>query len=401
MAEYVGLDVSKEETRFCVVDEAGKITARGKALSDPGSLFAALREHTLCPERIVLETGTLSNWLARGIRGYGLPVDVLDARWAHAVLKLQRNKTDANDAALLAGIARTGFCPSVPVSSEASQEHRIVIKARRHLVNQRRDTQNAIRGFLSSLGLRFAKGSGKLASRVREVLTARPDLSPLIEPLLSSAATQAEAIKRLDREIKSRAKAIAVCRQLMTIPGVAHNTALAYVATIDDARRFAKSRDVGAYVGLTSRRHQSGEMDYSGRISKHGDALLRSLLYESANSLLTVVCKAHPLKDWARRIRRRSSHKKACVALARKLAVIMHRMMSPARRSAGRRGRKRRRRRFSKEFNRDIRSYGSAQAEEASPAGTMAKAIPPVWLQAGQMSASARNTLGGRSQRAL
>ena len=159
------------------------------------------------------------------------------------------------------------------------------------------------------------------------MLTARPDLSPLIEPLLSSAATQAEAIKRLDREIKSRAKAIAVCRQLMTIPGVAHNTALAYVATIDDARRFAKSRDVGAYVGLTSRRHQSGEMDYSGRISKHGDALLRSLLYESANSLLTVVRKAHPLKDWARRIRRRSSHKKACVALARKLAVIMHRMM--------------------------------------------------------------------------
>ena len=124
-----------------------------------------------------------------------------------------------------------------------------MIKARRHLVNQRRDTQNAIRGFLSSPGLRFAKGSGKLASRVREVLTARPDLSPLIEPLLSSAATQAEAIKRLDREIKSRAKAIAVCRQLMTIPGVAHNTALAYVATIDDARRFAKSRDVGPMWG--------------------------------------------------------------------------------------------------------------------------------------------------------
>ena len=104
-------------------------------------------------------------------------------------------------------------------------------------------------------------------------------------------------------------------------------TALAFAATIDDAGRFAKSRDVGAYLGLTSRRHQSGEMDYSGRISKYGDSLLRSLLYEAANSLLTVVRKSHPLKDWARRIRKRSSHKKACVALARKLAVILHRML--------------------------------------------------------------------------
>ena len=113
----------------------------------------------------------------------------------------------------------------------------------------------------------------------------------------------------------------------MTIPGVAHNTALAYVATIGEATRFARSRAVGAYLGLTSRRHQSGEMDYSGRISKHGDGLLRSLLYEAANSLLTVVRKSHPIKDWARRIKKRSSHKKACVALARKLAVIMHRML--------------------------------------------------------------------------
>ena len=327
MVEYVGFDVSKEETSFCVMDVTGKILAQGKALSDPQSLFKALRSHTLCPERIVLETGTLSGWLARGLRAYDLPVDVIDARQAHAVMKLQHNKTDANDAVLLAEIARTGFCRPVSVNSEEAQKQRMLVKARRHLVHQRRDTQNAIRGFLCALGLRFPKGSGKLADRVRSALKARPDLKAMIEPLMASAEALKIQIKRLEEEIVREAETSSVVQLLMTVPGVGPITALTFAATIDDARRFAKSRTVGAYVGLTSRRHQSGEMDYTGRISKYGDSLLRSLLFEAANSLLTVVRKAHPLKDWARRIRKRSSHKKACVALARKLAVIMHRML--------------------------------------------------------------------------
>ena len=328
MKEYVGLDVSKEETSFCVMDETGKILTQGKVPSDPESLFEALKEHTLCPERIVLETGTLSNWLARGLCGYGLAVDVIDARQAHAVMKLQHNKTDANDAVLLAEIARTGFCRPVPVHSEASQKQRILIKARLHLVNQKRATENAIRGFLSSFGIRFPKGSGKLAERVQSALRERPDLEPVIAPLLASAAALKAQIKRLDKDVRAAARASPASQLLMTVPGVGPITALAFAATIGDAGRFSKSRDVGAYLGLTARRNQSGEMDYSGRISKFGDSLLRSLLYEAANSLLTVVRKAHPLKDWARRIKKRSSHKKACVALARRLAVIMHRMLA-------------------------------------------------------------------------
>ncbi|MCH7942084.1 MAG: IS110 family transposase [Proteobacteria bacterium] len=327
MEEYVGLDVSKEETSFCVMDAAGKILAQGKVATDPDALFEALKEHCPCPERIVLETGTLSGWLARGLRKLGLPVDVIDARQAHAVMKLQHNKTDRNDAYLLAEIARTGFYRSVSVNSEASQMQRILIKARRHLVCQRRDTENAIRGFLAALGLRFPRGSGKLAARVRDALEERPDLKAMIEPLLASVEAQKAQIRRLDEEVMAEAKASPASRLLMTVGGVGPVTALAFAATIGDASRFARSRDVGAYLGLTSRRYQSGEMDYSGRISKHGDAVMRSLLYEAANSLLTVVRRAHPLKDWARRIKRRSSHKKACVALARKLAVIMHRML--------------------------------------------------------------------------
>ena len=327
MEEYVGLDVSKEETSFCVMDAAGKILAQGKVASDPESIFEALRAHTLCPARIVLETGAWSNWLARGLRGYGLPVDVIDARQAHSVRKLQHNKTDANDAHLLAEIARTGFYRPVSVNSETAQKHRILIKARRHLVCQKRDTENAIRGFLGSLGIRFPKGSGKLAERVRAALAERPELKAMIEPLLARAEASKIQIKRLDEEVALEARTLPDCQLLMTVPGVGPVTALAFAATIEDAERFAKSPAVGTYFGLTSRRNQSGEMDYSGRISKFGDSLLRSLLYEAANSLLTIVRKAHPIKDWARRIRKRSSHKKACVALARKLAVIMHRML--------------------------------------------------------------------------
>jgi transposase len=327
MVEYVGLDVSKEETAFCVMGEDGKVLARGKVATDPEALFEVLKAHCPCPERIVLETGTLSGWLARELRKLGMPVEVIDARQAHAVMKLQHNKTDAGDAELLAEIARTGFCRAVAVKSAAAQEARILLKARCHLVRQRRATENAIRGLLGSLGLRFPKGRGKLARRVRAGLEDRPELAVMIEPLLSSVEALKREIERLDKAVVARAQAAPACRLLMSVPGVGPVTALAFVATIDDPTRFAKSRAVGAYLGLTTRRFQSGEMDYSGRISKMGDAMPRSLLYEAANSMLTVVRKAHPLKDWARRVRKRSSHKKACVALARKLAVILHRML--------------------------------------------------------------------------
>ncbi len=228
---------------------------------------------------------------------------MIDARQVHAVMRLQHNKTDAKDAALLADIARTGFCRLVAVKSETAQEYRVLLKARDHLNRRRRDTENTIRGLLGSLGLRFPRGSGKLPGRVREALADRPELAATIEPLLSAVAALRREFERLHKAVMARAKAEPACQLLMTVPGVGPVTALTYVATIGDAERFAQSRTVGAYVGLTSRRWQSGEMDYSGRISKHGDALLRAVLYEAANSLLTVVHRAHPLKDWARLVR--------------------------------------------------------------------------------------------------
>ena len=327
MSEYVGFDVSKEETAFCVKDKDGKVLACGKVATDPQALFEVLKEHCLCPERVVMETGTLCHWLARELGKLGMPVVLIDARQAHAVMKLQHNKTDANDADLLAEIARTGFYRPVAVKSATAQGDRILLKARSHLVGQRRAIENTMRGLLASLGHRFPKGVGKFAGRVRAILEEHPDLGVAIEPLLRARAALAASLDALDWDVMARAKDSPACRLLMTAPGVGPVTALAFASTIDDPARFAKSRTVGAYVGLTTRRKQSGEMDYSGRISKHGDAMVRSLLYEAANSMLTVVRRSHSLKDWARRVKKRTSHKKACVALARKLAVILHRMM--------------------------------------------------------------------------
>jgi transposase len=327
MAEYVGFDVSKEETAICVVDEAGNVLSRCKTATDPDALFDAVRRCCRDPRRLVMETGTMSHWLVRELCRRGLPVECVDARQAHQVMKVERNKTDANDAHILAQIARTGFCRRVAIKSEDAQHKRILLKARSHLVGQRCKTESTIRGLLGSLGIRFAKGSARLAERVHSVLHARPELAVAMTPLLDLIAVLNEQIKRLDAEIGALAEAHPACRLLMSIPGVGGVTAMAFVATVDEVQRFAKSRALGAYVGLTPRRRQSGEMDYTGRISRHGDAMLRSLLYEAAHSLVCVVRRAHPLKDWARRIKKRTSHRKACVALARKLAVIMHKML--------------------------------------------------------------------------
>lgn len=327
MVEYVGLDVSKEETAYCVMAADGKILASGKVASDPDALFGVLKEHCVCPERIVLETGTQSNWLARELRKRGLPAECLDARRVHAVLRLRHNKTDANDAESLAELARLGFLRAVAIKSEAAQADRVLVQGRARLVAGRRGLENALRGLLASMGLRFPKGVAKFSRRVRALVADRPELACVAEPMLSAREALKESIAALDSEVAHRAGQRPDCRLLMTMPHVKSLTALTSCATIDDPHRFGGSRAVGAYVGLTSRRWQSGEVDYGGRISKMGDSLMRSLLYQAAHGFLTRVRRAHPLKDWARKVKKRTSHKKACVALARKLAVILHKML--------------------------------------------------------------------------
>ena len=327
MTEYIGLDVSKHETSICILDGEANKLFEGKCPTDPHSIFEVLKTESLCPELIVLETGTLSKWLLRGLRDLGLPAEVIDARHAHGVMGLQLNKSDASDALLLAKIAQTGFYKPVPVGSVQSQERQAFLKARKQLVKAARSTENTIRGLLSSFGVHTPRGVPKFIDRIRLSLADYPALKPAIEPLLDAVSAIRDQLRRIDRTLRANAKSDETCRLLMTVPGVAHMTAQAFIASIDDPSRFSSSRDVGAYFGLTTRRYQSGERDVSGRISKIGDSMTRALLYNAANCFLLHVHKSHPMSNWAKRIKKRSGHRKACVALARKLAVVMHRML--------------------------------------------------------------------------
>lgn len=323
---YVGLDVSKEETSICVCNQSGDVLSTARVVTDPDIILRALSKHTGSMRCVVLETGRMANWLYNELCDRGLPMVCIDARQAHAVLSQMHNKTDANDAAMLAELARTGFYKKVEVKSRGAQERRALLKAREVALKSRVNVENTIRGLLASFGLRLPKHLSTYEQRVHALLRDQQVLSRIVLPLLELRTAALRQAAALTKEMARYAKEDDACHRLMTVPGVGPVSAVTYVATIDDPSRFSKSRSVGAYLGLTSRRYQSGDMDYGGRISKRGDAMLRSTLYEAASSLLNRAKpgKGSGLQSWARALKARTSHKKAVVALARKLAVLMH-----------------------------------------------------------------------------
>ena len=323
---FVGLDVSKDATAVCLRDDRGNIVMSFKKPTDPDVLTRALgaeMEHIVC---VVLETGRMANWLYGELSQRGLPMVCIDARQAHAVLSQMHNKTDENDAAMLSELARTGFYKKIEVKSRLAQERRALLRAREVATKMRMNAENRIRGLLASFGIRLPKHLKTYEQRVQKVLEGQAVLAGVIEPLLKLRTEALRQTAVLTKEMTRHSRDDEACRRLMTIPGVGAVSAVTFVATIDTPDRFKRSRSVGAYIGLTSRRYQSGDIDYGGRISKRGDRMLRTVLYEAANSLLCPV-KSGPgqaLKDWATALKKRTSHKKAVVALARKLAVIMH-----------------------------------------------------------------------------
>ena len=326
---YVGLDVSLETTSICVIDDAGATIWRGKCSSDPNTITAMVRQHAPGAVRVGLETGQLSNWLTLSLRRRGVPVICMDARHAKAALSLQINKTDANDAFGLAQVVRTGWYREVAVKSMDAHTLRMLLVARSRLVSQRQATANTIRGLLKTFGLVVARGSkGLFPVRVREQIAGNPALIAIIEPLLAVWYAVRDQVAMLDRQMLARARNDQVARRLMTIPGVGVVIALAYTAVIDDPARFRRSVSVGAYLGLTPRRYQSGEVDTTGHISKCGDSLLRGYLYEAAAVLLHRDARVSILKSWGLALAKRIGMRRAKVAVARKLAVIMHRIWS-------------------------------------------------------------------------
>lgn len=267
----------------------------------------------------------MTPWLVHGLRGRGFDVACLDARHARAALKMQINKTDQSDAEGLAQIMRTGWYRAVHVKSFDSHRARALLGARAQLVGMTTRLSNHIRGVLKTFGMLPGTMRGmRFDRRVETMLADRPDIAPIVAPMLNAWRQLREQISSFDKAVRLLIKQSPTCRLLMGVPGIGALSVLAYVSTVEDPARFARSRAVGAHMGLTPRKYQSGEIDRSGRISRCGDALARTLMYEAAVVILTRVKRGSRLKEWALAIARRSGSGKARVALARKLTVILH-----------------------------------------------------------------------------
>ncbi|HTO67239.1 MAG TPA: IS110 family transposase [Bradyrhizobium sp.] len=327
MEVYVGLDVSLKETSICVVDGSGTVVSEGTVLSEPSALGEFLRNKAGSAKRIGLETGPTSTWLWHELKALGFPVICIDARHAKAALSLQINKSDRHDALGLARIMQCGWYKEVQVKSLPCHEVRAVLNSRAQLVKTRCDLENQIRGLLKNHGLVIAKASGQtFRRRAEELLGEYQLLREAVRPLLAVHEVVRREIAGLTRKLIAMARNNRESRRLMTVPGIGPINALAFCAAIDEPGRFRRSRSVGAYFGLTPRRYASGEVDWTGRISKCGDAMVRTYLFEAAGVLLTRVPKWCGLKAWGHRLWKRIGFKKAKIAVARKLAVVLHRM---------------------------------------------------------------------------
>src|SRR6266496_3570057 len=282
MAHFVGLDVSVKETSVCVVDDAGKVILEQKVPTEPADIIALLASLGVTFGRIGIEAGPLSQWLVNALTAAELPVTCVKTRHMKALLTAQQiNKTDRND----------------------------------------------VRGTLRNFGLRVgAVSGGRYEARVRELVEGFPRLAAIAEPLLKVRQVMRQQLAVLHKMLLDTVRGDPVCRRLMTAPGVGAVVALTYRATVDQPQRFVHSRAVGAHVGLTPKRYQSGEIDYDGGVSKCGDALLRTMLYEAAQSLLIHSGKWSWLKAWGMRVAQRRGIRRAIVAVARRLAVVLHRM---------------------------------------------------------------------------
>ncbi len=327
MEHYVGMDVSLKETSICVVDGKGEIVSEGTVISEPAAIAAFIKAKARNAVRIGLETGPTTTWLWHELRALGLPVICIDARHAKAALSMQINKSDRNDAVGLARIMQCGWYKEVQVKSVACHEVRAVLNSRAQLVKIKRDLENQTRGLLKNLGLIIGKAGGNVFQRRAEELVGEHRLlQEAVRPLLGVREIVRREIAGLTRKLLAMARDNDESRRLMTVPGIGAINALAFCAAIDNPSRFRRSRSVGAYLGLTPRRHASGEVDWSGRISKCGDAMVRTYLFEAAGVLLTRVAQWCKLKAWGHRLWKRIGFKKAKIAVARKLAVILHRM---------------------------------------------------------------------------
>lgn len=325
MTSYVGLDVSLADTSVCVLGGDGRVRFEGKVKTRPEALVGCLREHAGDAERIGMETGQTAGVLFRALKEAELPILCLETRHAHKALSARANKTDRNDARGLAELMRVGWYREAWVRGASAHAIRSLLLGRQLLLRTKRTLENTLRGAVKRFGLILAKTTGRtFTHRAAAVVDRDPAFAAFASPILSVLRSVLDQIRAYDRQLRAVARGDETVSRLMTVPGVGHLTALAFYSTVEDPSRFKRSGDIGAYFGLTPRVHQSGEVDRTGRITKTGDGLTRGYLFEAATVLLTRIERPTPLRLWGLRLKERAGLKKAQVAVARKLAVMMH-----------------------------------------------------------------------------
>ena len=333
MNYYAGIDVSLECSSVCIVDATGKIVRESRVASEPEALIGWFASSGLNLARIGLEAGPLSQWLHAAMREADLAVELLETRHVRDAFKAMPVKSDRNDARGIAQLMRLGWFRPVHCKSVGAQETRAVLTARKLVQSKLRDVENSLRGILRGFGLKVGSTTPKrFAGRIRDLVRGQPTLEAIATSLLAVHEVLLREFNGFERRVRTMARSDARARLLMSTPAVGPIISLTYASAIDDPARFTSSKKAGPHFGLTPKKHQSGETDRSGRISKIGDASVREALYQAAHIILTKPIKGcSQLKSWAMRIARRAGTGKAKVALARKLAVIMHRMLSDGR----------------------------------------------------------------------
>jgi transposase len=324
---YAGLDVSLELTSVCVVDAQGQVVREAKVASEPEALIDFLRGQQLAIGKLGLEAGPLSQWLHAALVDAGFETVLLETRHVKAALSAMTVKTDRRDARGIAQLLRLGWYRSVHAKSASAQEVRALLTARKLIQGKLLDLESGIRGVLRGFGLKVgAISRGRFQARILQLVDGNVMLETVIGAMLAARAALETEFKRLHRALLALVRDDPVCRQLMSVPGVGAIVAITFKSGVDDPARFRRSRDVGPHFGLTPKKYQSGELDVTGSITKVGDRMVRTALCEAASVILTRTVHFSTLKAWAMAVARRRGTKKARVALARKLGVILHRM---------------------------------------------------------------------------
>ena len=329
MDHYAGIDVSLECSSVCVVDAKGKIVREAKVASEPEALIDWFHLLGFDLARIGLEAGPLSQWLYAAMKKAGLAVELLETRHVSDAFKAMPVKSDRNDGRNIAQLMRLGWFRPVHCKSMSAQETRAMLTARKLIQTKLQDIENSLRGILRGFGLKVGKTTKRsFATRISELVAGHPALETIAAAMLAVHMVLLREFNSFEKRVRAISLLDAKARLLMSTPAVGPIISLTYACAIDDPARFASSKRAGPLFGLTPKKHQSGETDYSGRISKNGDASVREALYEAAHIILTKPIKGcAQLKSWAMRIAKRAGMSKAKVALARKLAVIMLRML--------------------------------------------------------------------------